>query len=114
MIQLSERIRAYLRHIPRQSLPITYHALAQAMELSPPNTIRQVTSALETLMEEDVAVGQAMIASFVISRSGHGLPAAGFFEYAKALGRYQGEAKEQAAHDFHASEMEAALSFWVR
>ena len=62
------------------SLTITYGRLAKLLELSPPNTVHQVTVALERLMEEDAEVGQPFIAALVLSKTRSGLPAVGFFD----------------------------------
>jgi hypothetical protein len=86
---IHSRMRTYLQGIAAQGVPITYQALAVALELAPPKTIHQVTEALEVLMAEDVAAGRPMIAALVISKSGTGLPAVGFFEMAARLGRFE-------------------------
>ena len=52
---LPERIRAYLTELARHRGTITYRDLAKALEVQPPNTIHQVTDALEVLMQEDCA-----------------------------------------------------------
>jgi hypothetical protein len=109
MPTLPERIRA---HLCETAAPITYNALAQAMSLTPPKTIHQVTTALETLMDADVAADHPLIATLVISRSGTGLPAVGFFEHARGLGRFTGDPTGPEAVDFHKSELTAALEFW--
>ena len=112
MTPLPQRIRTHLCKIAPNATPITYQALAIAMALSPPNTIRQITTALETLMNADTAASNPLIASLVISKSGHGLPAAGFFEHAKHLDRYTGDATGVDAKNFHTSEFNAAIEFW--
>ena len=44
---LAPQVRTYLCRIVGHGAPITYQALAKAMDLEPPNTIRQLTVALE-------------------------------------------------------------------
>ena len=112
MPPLPQRIQTYLSKTMLDSTPITYNALAQAMNLSPPNTIHQITTALESLMDQDVAVSRPLIASFVISKSGNGLPAAGFFNHAQHLGRYAGASTGPDAQEFHKAELIAAIAFY--
>ena len=52
---LARRLRAHLQAIATQRLAITYQKAAKGLLLSPPNTIHQVTEALEQLMAEDAA-----------------------------------------------------------
>ncbi len=109
---VASRIRRYLQDTPRQSLPITYQALARVLGLSPPNMIHQVTESLEHLMREDAVAGRPFIAAFVISRAGAGLPARGFFECATQLGRYDGSSAGSETRTFHSREFIAAMNFW--
>ncbi|EHJ92560.1 hypothetical protein [Vreelandella boliviensis] len=81
-------LRQLLLSAPRGSLPMTYQQVASALALAPPRTIAQVTQALELLMREDAAQHKPFTAALVVSRRGDGLPAAGFFELAVALGRF--------------------------
>tara|TARA_R110002049_G_scaffold295840_1_gene483519 strand:+ start:16982 stop:17281 length:300 start_codon:yes stop_codon:yes gene_type:complete len=94
------------------ALPITYQALAKALELSPPNTIHQLTVALEFMIEEDVAAGRPLIAALVISKARSGLPAPGFFACAKRVGRFGGDPFGSEAAAFFAIEFDEALKFW--
>ena len=77
---LARRLRAHLQALARRSLPITYQEAAKGMFLSSPNTIHQVTEALEQLMAEDAAADRPIIAAMVISKARGGLPAPGFFD----------------------------------
>lgn len=100
-------LRQLLHSAPRGALPMTYQQVASALALTPPRTIAQVTQALEQLMREDAAQHKPFIAALVVSRRGDGLPAAGFFELAVALGRFPADnAQHKAA--YHA-EFEHAL-----
>ena len=74
---LARRLRAHLQAVATQRLPITYQEAAKGLLLAPPNTIHQVTRALEQLMAEDAAAGCPFIATMVISKA-RGLPAPGF------------------------------------
>lgn len=95
------RVRDHLCGIAGNAQPITYQALAQALELTPPNTIHQLTVALEHLIEEDALAGRSLIAALVISRARGGLPAPGFFECAKRVGRFHGDALGEEAVAFY-------------
>ena len=64
---------------------MTYNEAVQAMNIETPPRLRQLTDALEALMAEDVLIGQPFVAARVVSRT-TGMPGAGFFETAKALG----------------------------
>lgn len=109
---LNTKVRAYLGQVARRRVPITYKELARALQLSPPNTIHQVTVALECLMEEDAAAGRPLIAALVISKARGGLPAPGFFDCARRLGRYSGTEDDPDAWTFHALAFNAAVAFW--
>ena len=109
---LTGRIRMHLQRIAVRGEPITYKALAEALGLEPPNTIHQVTEALEWLMREDAANGHPFIAALVISRTRGGLPAPGFFDMAKELGRVHGDPSGPEAAAFHGAMVDAAVAFW--
>lgn len=109
---LASRIRCYLCQIAGRETPITYQALATALQLSPPNTIRQLTDALECLMEQDVNSDMPLIASLVISKNRGGLPSPGFFECARRLGRFDCEMDDAVAGDLHRREFNLADQFW--
>lgn len=109
---LAQRIRMHLQQIALHAAPITYHMLARALGLVPPNTIHQVTEALERLMEEDAESGHPFIAALVISRIRNGLPAPGFFDCAKRLGRFDGNPKGPETGEFHRTALRAAVAFW--
>jgi len=110
---LARRLRAHLQTLATRRLPITYQEAAKAMLLSPPNTIHQVTEALEQLMGEDAAADRPFIAAMVISKARGGLPAPGFFDCAARLGRFTGDATGTDARVFHAVEFNAAVALWV-
>ncbi|MEC5325559.1 hypothetical protein [Aurantimonas sp. A3-2-R12] len=109
---LTSRVRTHLCRIAGQATPITYQALAKALDLTPPNTIHQVTVALEYLMAEDAAAGRPLIAALVVSKARGGLPAPGFFNTAQRLGRFGGDPSGPGAPAFYAAEFDAAVAFW--
>ena len=103
------RVRAFLESVAKCRTPITYQELAKALDVLPPHSIHQVTEALERLMEEDAAVDRPFIAALAISRARDGLPAPGFFDCARRLGRF---ADGQDARAFHAAELVAVFARW--
>lgn len=103
---LRGRVRAHLEALVPEDGPITYGALARAMGLWMPGSVRKVTQALEETMDEDAAAGRPFVAARVVSRAGH-LPGKGFFEKASALG--QGPEPGESDSAFHARQV-AALS----
>lgn len=109
---LRDQVRTQLRLAARRGTPVTYRDLALALDLSPPNTIHQLTELLEVLMSEDAAAGCPFIAALVVSKARRGLPAPGFFDCARRLGRFDdtGDALEAAA--YHARELAVAIAYW--
>jgi len=110
---LAARTREFLRGLDPAALPVTYRSLAKSLALEPPNTIHQLTNALEVLMREDTAAGVPMIAALVVSRWRGGLPAPGFFELATRLGHHDGAETGPDAQAFFEREFTAALACWV-
>jgi len=109
---IAPRLRAHLQKIAERRVPTTYQDLATALALTPPNTIHQVTEALEHLMVEDAATDRPFIAAIAIGKARGGLPAPGFFDRARRLGRFAGDEAGLAAWAFHAREFNAAVAFW--
>jgi len=99
-------VRAFLA---KRQIPITYQELAKALQILPPHSIHRVTEALERLMEEDAAADRLFIAALAISKARGGLPAPGFFDFARRLGRFAGDPDSQDAWSFHAAELERRL-----
>ena len=110
---IAPRLREHLRKVAEQRLPVTYQEVAKALGLTPPNTIHQVTEALEHLMTEDAATDRPFIAAIVISKARGGLPAPGFFDCAARLGRFDGDSAGLEAWAFHAAEFNAMVAFWA-
>ena len=102
-------LRAFLESAAKRQIPITYQELAKALQILPPRSIHQVTEALERLMEEDAAADRPFIAALAISKARGGLPAPGFFDCARRLGRF---ADGQDARTFHAAELNAVFACW--
>jgi hypothetical protein len=106
------RVRAFLENFAKRQIPITYQELAKALQILPPHSIHRVTEALERLMEEDAAADRPFIAALAISKARGGLPAPGFFECARRLGRFAGDPDGQDAWSFHADELNAVFARW--
>ncbi|TDE34773.1 hypothetical protein [Antarcticimicrobium sediminis] len=102
----------HLSRIAGAATPITYQALAKALNLSPPNTIQQLTVALEYLIEEDAAAARPLIATLVVSRARGGLPGPGFFDCAGRVGRFDGDPSGPENTTFYAEEFNKAVEFW--
>ncbi len=109
---LQHRLRKRLCEIAKTAKPVTYQLLAKDLELSPPNTIHQLTIALETLIEEDATADRPLIAALVISKARNGLPAPGFFECAKRVGVYYGHTSGPETMAYYESEFKKAVDYW--
>ncbi|HZM07973.1 MAG TPA: hypothetical protein VFC11_05900 [Methylocella sp.] len=103
------KARASLANIAKQHTLITYGELAGELLILPPHSIRQVTDALERLMEEDAAANRPFIAALVSNKALRGLPGPGFFDCARRLGRYStpGDTDDVT---FHAAELRAVFA----
>ena len=106
------KARAFLENFAKRRIPITYQALSKALQILRPHSIHQVTEALERLMEEDAAADRPLIAALAISNARGGLPAPGFFDCARSLGRFAGDPDGQDAWSFHAAELNAVFARW--
>lgn len=84
-------LEAALAQLAASGRTIGYGALARDLGLLAPGSIARLTSALEALMEADAACGQPFRATLCEARLAQGLPAAGFFAKAAALGRNIGD-----------------------
>lgn len=100
---LAAQVRAYLQDAPPDHLPVTYGALARALGLWAPGSIRKITRALELTMREDAQAGRPFIAACAVSRGRDGLPGEGFFTFARALSR--GPQSGETDAEFHAREI---------
>ena len=109
---LALRVRIYLCKIAGSATPITYQALAASLSLSPPNTIQQLTDALETLILEDAEASRPLIAALVVSKARGGLPAPGFFDCARRVRRFDGGTSGPDALTYHSKEFTEAVEFW--
>lgn len=101
--ELAARVRAFLQDSPPDQLPVTYGALARALGLWAPGSIRKITRALEVTMREDAQAGRPFIAACAVSRGREGLPGEGFFTLARALSR--GPQPGESDATFHTREI---------
>ena len=63
-------------------------------------------------MEEDAEGRRPFIAALVLSKARDELPAVGFFDCARRLGKFAGDPNGVEARSFHATELNAAQKFW--
>ena len=110
---IASRLRQHLQMIAKRRVPTTYQELAKVLGLTPPHTIHQLAVALEYLMAEDAANNSPFIAAIAISKARGGLPAPGFFDCARRLGRFAGDETGLEGWAYHAQEFNAALAFWT-
>lgn len=94
---LADRLRTHLEQIGPDERPIPYGALARAVGLYLPGSVRKVTEALETTMREDAAAGRPFVAARAVNRHS-GLPGQGFFDLARQLGTPLAPDPEVLAH----------------
>lgn len=99
-LTLSDRVRRHLESLPSSAGTASYGAIARALGLWMPGSVRRVTRALEDTMRQDAHKGRPFIAARAVSRAAEGLPGKGFFDLARDLGRgpFPGE-DERAFHD---------------
>ena len=101
---LPARLRAHLEGLPPAAPTISYGALARALGLWRPGSVRRVTRALEDTMREDAAGERPFIAARAVSRARDALPGKGFFDLARELSR--GPQDGESDESFHARELE--------
>ena len=112
VMPLLENMREFLQEAAKLRRVVTYRDIASALEVPPPNTIHQVTDALEHLMEEDAAARRPFIAALAVSGTLGDLPRRGFFDCASRLGRFDGDPDGQDARPYHANELNSAFAYW--
>ncbi|MDG2285294.1 MAG: hypothetical protein P8N43_07170 [Alphaproteobacteria bacterium] len=97
----SSRIADILKAIARDGGTITYREIADRAQIPSPGRIQTVTGALEEMIRADHAAGRPLLAAVAISRSGDGLPGAGFFELCREIELYFGPSHGPQAELFH-------------
>lgn len=86
----ADRLRAALAPVARMGAWLTYAQAAEAMGFRPPGAIARLTGLLEALMAEDASAGRPFVAVAVVSARRGFVPAPGFFDMARSLGRLAG------------------------
>lgn len=94
---LLERMSRVLDRHAVQHRTLTYLELADAIAMPGPQRIHRTTRLLEILMKRDAEAGRPIRAALAVSRTGGGLPAAGFFDRAERLGLFDG----RSPADYH-------------
>jgi hypothetical protein len=87
---VTQGLAARLEALAAAGQTISYGALARELQVPGPGAIARLTTALEALMAEDAAQGRPFRAVVCCGRLSGGLPAPGFFEAARRLGRDPG------------------------
>lgn len=105
-----EALIRQLDELARNGRTATYQEVARALGLEPPQTIFRLTQALENTMSHDAEAGRPLRAAVVVSRTGNGQPATGFFIHARQLGCYDGPDRGPLARHFHAEELERVFA----
>ena len=100
----TQTLRDTLAELAEASHTVRYADLAERIGVPPPHRIHKLAEALEDLMREDYEAGRPFAAAVVVSKVRDGLPAPGFFELARDLGRYFGPPDGDQARLFHAME----------
>lgn len=100
---LPDRVRHHLKSLSPSSPTVSYGALARAVGLWLPGSVRKVTQALEETMREDARTGSPFVAARAVSRAAGDLPGKGFFDLARDLSR--GPRDDETERVFHAREI---------
>lgn len=107
---LPAALAAELAGLARRRETISYGALARRLAVPGPGSIHRLTGALEVLMAEDAAAGRPFRAALCEGKLRGGLPAPGFFEAARRLGRFSGPLDGPQAEAFVADERGALFA----
>lgn len=97
---------AVLERLGAEGETATYAAVAERLAVPPPHRIHRLTDALEALVRADHAAGRPLRAAVVVSRARDGLPAPGFFQLCRELGRYFGPDDGPQAALYHRIELD--------
>lgn len=101
-----EALVRHLDELAREGRTATYQEVARTLGLEPPQRIFRLTKALEHTMTADAEAGRPLRAAVVVSRTGNGQPATGFFIHARMLGAYDGPDRGPLARQFHERELQ--------
>lgn len=101
----SSRIAEILRTTARNGGTITYREIADSADIPSPGRIQAVTRALENSIRADHVAGRPLSAAVAVSRSGDGMPGAGFFQLCAEIGLYFGPDHGPQARLFYTMEL---------
>lgn len=107
---LAEALAVELADLAKSRETIGYGALVRRLAIPGPGSIQCLTDALEALMEEDAQAGRPFRAALCEGKLRGGLPAPGFFEAARRLGRFSASVDGPEAEAFVASERAALFA----
>lgn len=107
----SSRIVDLVTSIAAKGGTITYREIADLAEVPPPGRIRTVTDTLEEMIRADHAAGRPLRAAVAVSRSGDGLPGAGFFQLCREIALYFGPDNGPQAALFHEIQRQRLRAF---
>lgn len=91
---LLQRMVVVLNEHAARRQTLTYLELADQVAMPGPQRIHRTTRLLEKLTRRDAMAGRPIRAALAVSRGVSGLPAPGFFDYAKRLGLHDGRDPE--------------------
>jgi hypothetical protein len=84
-----------LDDLAQRQAAISCGALARQLKIPGPGSIAKLAAALEATMAEDAAQGRPLRAALCHARLAGDLPADGYFETARVLGRFDGSNRDQ-------------------
>jgi len=96
--ELLRALESLLERVRSEGRTLTYLEVADHLAVPGPHRIHKTTRLLEILLKQDVQQGRAPRSALVVSRTGSGRPASGFFDRAERLGLYDGRSPD-AFHD---------------
>ena len=104
-------VYAFLQERASKRWPaVGYYILREGDLLTPAGNL--FPDARPVSQEEGVAADRPFIAALAISKARGGLPAPGFFDCARRLGRFAGDSDGQDERTFHAAELTAVFARW--
>ena len=109
-----EAVRDALMRRACASRTTSYSELAQRVGLPPQRYVllRQLPQLVEAVNADEAADGWPLLGALVV-RKADGLPGAGFFRHARALGRLAPDASRAAERSFHERELQRIYSAWA-
>lgn len=100
------RLTQTLSELAAERRTATYHDLAERCGIAGRHRIHRLALALEDTIRADHEAGRPLSAAVAVSKSRGGLPAPGFFQLCRTLGRYFGPDSGPQAATYHAIELD--------